>query len=134
MAAASGFSGAVRLVGLDDHISPSQACVKPVQAAGAKGVLRHACSLSLSRAHPHRLVADAAVSSRHRDADGSVVEIHSDGSRRKLPTAKISLQDCLACRRVRASLLRRSLCFCGSVLTASAVDASPLPRAFLSSK
>jgi hypothetical protein len=37
MAAASGFSGAVRLVGLDDHISPSQACIKPVQAAGAKG-------------------------------------------------------------------------------------------------
>jgi hypothetical protein len=37
MAAASGFSGAVRLVGLDDHISPSQACVKPVQAAGGKG-------------------------------------------------------------------------------------------------
>jgi hypothetical protein len=37
MAAASGFSGAVRLVGLDDHITPSQACVKPVQAAGGKG-------------------------------------------------------------------------------------------------
>jgi hypothetical protein len=99
MAAAGGFSGAVRLIGLDDHISPSQACIKPVRAAEGKGACTRIRLLVRETRHPadERLAADAALS-RHREADGSVVEIHSDGTRRKLPAAKISLQDCLACR------------------------------------
>ncbi len=47
MAAASGFSGAVRLVGLDDHITPSQACIKPVKAAAGGGELPRCVASSL---------------------------------------------------------------------------------------
>jgi iron only hydrogenase large subunit-like protein len=74
-------------------------------------------------------IADSAVS-RHREADGSVVEIHSDGSRRKLPTAKISLQDCLACRCVA----RRAAAARAHRLKVRAVVASHLLKAFSSSK
>ncbi len=82
------------------------------------------------RCAPQRSIADSAVS-RHREADGSVVEIHSDGSRRKLPTAKISLQDCLACRFATQlhSLGDPSLCTHGC-----AVAASHRPKACSSSK
>ena len=71
------FSGALQLTDLDDFITPSQECVKPV------------------------LIEKKATSSKGAkiriETDGSYLEELSDGSTKKLEKAKITLADCLAC-------------------------------------
>ncbi|KAF8274549.1 iron hydrogenase [Lactarius quietus] len=78
------FSGALTLTDLNDYITPSQACIKPVQQSNAP--------------QNDRAPGDAAI-----DASGTYYEVGSstDSTRstgaQKLQTAEISLNDCLAC-------------------------------------
>lgn len=70
------FSGVLKLTDLDDFITPSQECIKPVeikktsQGTGAKIKI---------------------------ESDGSYVHIDSTGGKSKLARVDISLTDCLAC-------------------------------------
>ncbi|KAJ3317826.1 hypothetical protein HDV06_001108 [Boothiomyces sp. JEL0866] len=69
------FSSAVVLTDLNDFISPSQACIKPVDT-------------------PKPTTDSAQVKI---DKDGSYYQVQIDGSEQKLESATISLNDCLAC-------------------------------------
>ncbi|KAF8933998.1 iron hydrogenase [Dissophora ornata] len=69
------FSGALTLSDLNDFISPSQACIKPVEVAKTSDT----------------------QGSIKVDNSGSYYEVSQDGSETKLETATISLNDCLAC-------------------------------------
>ncbi|KAF9935811.1 hypothetical protein BGZ67_002946 [Mortierella alpina] len=69
------FSGALTLSDLNDFISPSQACIKPVEVAKTSET-------------------QGAIKV---DTSGSYYEVSQDGSETKLETATISLNDCLAC-------------------------------------
>ncbi|KAG0197900.1 hypothetical protein BGX28_008620 [Mortierella sp. GBA30] len=69
------FSGALTLSDLNDFISPSQACIKPVEVAKTSET-------------------QGAIKV---DNSGSYYEVSQDGSETKLETATISLNDCLAC-------------------------------------
>ncbi|XP_016094011.1 cytosolic Fe-S cluster assembly factor narfl isoform X1 [Sinocyclocheilus grahami] len=73
---ASHFSGVLQLTDLDDFITPSQACVKPVKVEKKQG----------------RSVAKIQI-----EDDGSYFQVDQDGQRQKLEKAKITLNDCLAC-------------------------------------
>ncbi|KYO30827.1 cytosolic iron-sulfur assembly component 3 [Alligator mississippiensis] len=73
---ASVFSGALQLADLDDYITPSQECVKPIKVEKKPG--------------------KAAAKIRIED-DGSYFQINQDGGTKKLEKAKITLNDCLAC-------------------------------------
>ncbi|XP_068605743.1 cytosolic Fe-S cluster assembly factor narfl [Brachionichthys hirsutus] len=73
---ASQFSGVLQLTDLDDFITPSQECVKPVKVEKIKG----------------KSVAKIQI-----EDDGSYVQISQDGEKQKLQKAKITLNDCLAC-------------------------------------
>jgi hypothetical protein len=72
----SRFSGVLQLTDLDDFITPSQECIKPVQiektktSTGAKITIQD---------------------------DGSYLEVDRDGATQKLQKVEISLSDCLAC-------------------------------------
>ncbi|XP_063962013.1 cytosolic Fe-S cluster assembly factor narfl-like [Lytechinus pictus] len=69
------FSGALKLADLDDFITPSQECIKPVKVekvAGKPGAIR---------------IED----------DGSYFQLDDYGGSRKLEKAQITLNDCLAC-------------------------------------
>lgn len=69
------FSGALKLADLDDFITPSQECIKPVKVqkvAGKPGAIR---------------IED----------DGSYVQLDDYGGAKKLEKAQITLNDCLAC-------------------------------------
>ncbi|TPX48773.1 hypothetical protein SeMB42_g02853 [Synchytrium endobioticum] len=82
---ASLFSGALVLTDLDDFISPSQACIKPVEAIKPP-------VFSASSSHQ---VAKIEI---RVDDSGDYYEINSDtGSSSKLENATITLNDCLAC-------------------------------------
>lgn len=73
-----GFSGALKLTGLDDFITPSQACVKPIEGPQKK-----------QNSGTARVVLDA---------EGGYSELLESGERQPLGNkAKITLQDCLAC-------------------------------------
>lgn len=72
---ASMFSGVLQLTDLNDFITPSQECVKPIKIekkTGKSGSLR---------------ISD----------DGDYFQVDKDGSEMKLEKAKITLNDCLAC-------------------------------------
>nr|QSX72230.1 cytosolic Fe-S cluster assembly factor narfl [Halisarca dujardinii] len=69
------FSSALRLTDLDDFITPSQECIKPVKMAPKK----------------------AKTSAIKIDIDGSYHEVGKGGVELKLEKAKITLNDCLAC-------------------------------------
>ncbi|KAF9110366.1 hypothetical protein BGX27_006461 [Mortierella sp. AM989] len=69
------FSGALTLSDLNDFISPSQACIKPIEVAKTSET-------------------QGAIKV---DDTGSYYEVSQDGSETKLETATISLNDCLAC-------------------------------------
>ncbi|XP_072044244.1 cytosolic Fe-S cluster assembly factor narfl-like [Amphiura filiformis] len=69
------FSGALRLTDLDDFITPSQECIKPVEVERLPG-------------------KGGAI--RIRD-DGSYVQVGLDGEEQRLKKARITLNDCLAC-------------------------------------
>ncbi|KIJ18899.1 ferredoxin hydrogenase [Paxillus involutus ATCC 200175] len=86
------FSGALTLTDLNDFITPSQACIKPVEQLNA----------------PEDTKEPGAASTEIRiDSTGSYYEVSSHGfaqtatvpkpSERKLEQAQISLNDCLAC-------------------------------------
>ncbi|KND01864.1 iron-sulfur cluster assembly protein NAR1 [Spizellomyces punctatus DAOM BR117] len=70
-----GFSGAVVLTDLNDFITPSQACIKPVEI---------------------KKTATEGTQIRVDDT-GGYYEVRQDGGETKLETASISLNDCLAC-------------------------------------
>lgn len=72
---ASGFSGALRLTDLDDFITPSQECIKPVKI--------------------DKTTNKGTAVKIHED--GSYVQLNEIGKEVKLEKAKISLNDCLAC-------------------------------------
>lgn len=79
------FSGALTLTDLNDYLGPSQACIKPVEAAPQP------------LAQPGAAATEISV-----DADGSYYERAATVNagpreRTKLETAEISLNDCLAC-------------------------------------
>ncbi|KAH9061258.1 iron hydrogenase [Lactarius vividus] len=80
------FSGALTLTDLNDYITPSQACIKPVQQSNAP--------------QSDRAPGDAATVIQI-DASGAYYEVgrsvDSNGGSQKLQTAEISLNDCLAC-------------------------------------
>ncbi|KAJ3126776.1 hypothetical protein HK098_007155 [Nowakowskiella sp. JEL0407] len=71
------FSGAVLLSDLDDFITPSQECIKPVEVI--------------------RIPTGKAKTEIRVDNDGSYFETADDGTEVKLEKAKITLNDCLAC-------------------------------------
>ncbi|XP_064178931.1 cytosolic Fe-S cluster assembly factor narfl isoform X1 [Anguilla rostrata] len=73
---ASQFSGVLQLTDLDDFITPSQACVKPVKL----------------EKKPGKSVAKIQI-----EDDGSYFQVNQDGGLQKLEKAKITLNDCLAC-------------------------------------
>ncbi|TKS91905.1 Cytosolic Fe-S cluster assembly factor NARFL [Collichthys lucidus] len=73
---ASQFSGVLQLTDLDDFITPSQACIKPVKVEKKEG----------------KSVAKIQI-----EDDGSYVQVNQDGGKQKLGKAKITLNDCLAC-------------------------------------
>ncbi|KAI7803840.1 cytosolic Fe-S cluster assembly factor narfl [Triplophysa rosa] len=73
---ASHFSGVLQLTDLDDFITPSQECVKPVKVEKKQG----------------RSVAKIQI-----EDDGSYFQVNQDGQKQKLEKAKITLNDCLAC-------------------------------------
>lgn len=73
---ASHFSGVLQLTDLDDFITPSQECVKPVKVEKKQG----------------RSVAKIQI-----EDDGSYIQVNKDGGKQKLERAKITLNDCLAC-------------------------------------
>ncbi|KAK9535027.1 hypothetical protein VZT92_007433 [Zoarces viviparus] len=73
---ASQFSGVLQLTDLDDFITPSQECVKPVKVEKKHG----------------KSVARIQI-----EDDGSYVQVNQDGGKQKLEKAKITLNDCLAC-------------------------------------
>uniref|UniRef100_A0A3Q4AY67 Iron hydrogenase small subunit domain-containing protein n=1 Tax=Mola mola TaxID=94237 RepID=A0A3Q4AY67_MOLML len=73
---ASQFSGVLQLTDLDDFITPSQECVKPVKVEKKQG---------------------GSVAKIQIEDDGSYVQINQDGGKKKLEKAKITLNDCLAC-------------------------------------
>ncbi|KAJ3048070.1 hypothetical protein HK097_010911 [Rhizophlyctis rosea] len=70
------FSGAVVLADLDDYITPSQACVKPVENTGTNSANNTQIRL---------------------DDTGGYYEVGHDGVEQKLEKASITLNDCLAC-------------------------------------
>ena len=71
------FSGILQLTDLDDFITPSQECIKPVPVP--------------------KKVASSKGAKIKSETDGSYLEELSDGSSKKLEKAKITLADCLAC-------------------------------------
>jgi len=74
---ASNFSGALQLTDLDDFITPSQECIKPVKIEKKES---------------------AGTGSRIKiELDGSYIQVGQDGQETKLEKAKITLNDCLAC-------------------------------------
>ncbi|KAI0356294.1 iron hydrogenase [Trametes cingulata] len=84
------FSGALTLTDLNDFITPSQACIKPVEQTNK----------------PEPQDAGAAATQIQVDSSGSYYEVSAnapsagqsgEGTKQKLTTAEISLNDCLAC-------------------------------------
>lgn len=78
----SGFSGALRLVGVDDF--RGQSCINPI-------VLD-----KIERSSKQ----DNKRAKIELEDDGTYVEIANDGRKEVLETAKVDLKDCLACRYV----------------------------------
>ncbi|PIK51496.1 hypothetical protein BSL78_11601 [Apostichopus japonicus] len=73
--AAADFSGLMKITDLDDFITPSQECIKPVKIEKKEGK-RGAIKI---------------------EDDGSYSQIMEDGEEVKLKKARITLNDCLAC-------------------------------------
>ena len=71
------FSGVLQLTDLDDFITPSQECIKPVKV------------------EKKIATANSKGAKIKIEADGSYLEELNDGSMKKLPKAQITLADCL---------------------------------------
>lgn len=72
------------LTGLDDHLAPSQQCVKPLQVLNRKKKQNTKDIVSISM-----------------DDNGEYYETKATGEKQLLKEVQISLNDCLACRFVR---------------------------------
>lgn len=70
----SNFSGVLQLTDLDDFITPSQECIKPV-----------------------KIDRKINVESKIKIKDGEYFEVEENGSHQKLDKVQITLADCLAC-------------------------------------
>ena len=89
------FSGVLQLTDLDDFITPSQECIKPVKvekkvAKPAKGT--HVLSSKQVILDKFFLGSKIKIGE-----DGSYSEEFLDGTEKKLEKAQITLADCLAC-------------------------------------
>ena len=69
------------LAGLDDHLAPSQQCVKPLQV--------------LNRTKKQKTQKNMVSISMD---DGGYYETNETGEKKLLDEVQISLNDCLACR------------------------------------
>ncbi|KAL5018362.1 hypothetical protein ScPMuIL_004084 [Solemya velum] len=72
---AANFSGVLQITDLNDFITPSQECIKPVKVERRPG----------------------KVGKIRVDDDGSYISVSEEGSETKLTKAQITLNDCLAC-------------------------------------
>lgn len=72
----SKFSGVLQLTDLDDFITPSQECIKPVEI---------------------KKISTGTGAKIKIESDGSYVQIDQSGQKSKLARVDISLTDCLAC-------------------------------------
>jgi iron only hydrogenase large subunit-like protein len=96
------FSGILQLTGLDDFIGPGQTCIKPALATPAARLpasKQKKLDEAAAGQEPHTQEKDQLKRARiELDDDGmGVVEIDAAGEKNKLETAKITLNDCLAC-------------------------------------
>lgn len=73
----SGFSGVLQLTDLDDFITPSQECIKPVEMKKTK--------------------TSGTGSKIKIQEDGAYFQVEESGSYQKLEKVEITLADCLAC-------------------------------------
>ncbi|KAH7888586.1 iron hydrogenase [Phlebopus sp. FC_14] len=87
------YSGALTLTDLNDFITPSQACIKPVEQ------LNHPEETKEPGAASTEIIIDSTGSYYEVSSKGSA-QIAPKGLERKLEQAQISLNDCLACRQV----------------------------------
>lgn len=76
--AMAGFSGALKLTDLNDFITPSQECIKPVKVEKKDGKGGSGAAIKIQ-------------------TDGSYVQVDEGGVETKLEKARITLNDCLAC-------------------------------------
>jgi len=74
----SKFSGVLQLTDLDDFITPSQECIKPVKVDKKPGAKKGTAKIQI-------------------EADGSYIEENELGEKKQLEKASITLADCLAC-------------------------------------
>lgn len=72
----SQFSGALKIIDLDDFVQPSQECIKPVKIEKKENV---------------------DIKEIQIDLNGNYYQINNDGTSNKLQKTKIELSDCLAC-------------------------------------
>nr|CAG4651788.1 EOG090X05AC [Triops cancriformis] len=75
---ASNFSGILQLTDLDDFITPSQECIKPVKVEKTSENPTSSARIQI-------------------ESDGSYVQLQESGEKQQLKKASISLSDCLAC-------------------------------------
>ena len=85
------FSPALQLTGISDLHTPSQACINPTQVEKSQKVsypisLVTLCNVSIQKAKIEL------------EDDGTYTEVDFEGHKKVLEPAKISLNDCLACR------------------------------------
>ncbi|KIS69471.1 iron-sulfur cluster assembly protein NAR1 [Mycosarcoma maydis] len=93
------FSGALTLTDLNDYLGPSQACIKPVQAADVPSQDHSDVSALAASASTHIAIDhDGAYYESSTPPSSSLSAADSRPRQRtKLETAQISLNDCLAC-------------------------------------
>jgi hypothetical protein len=98
------------LTDLNDYITPSQACIKPVQQTNAPKVRAPGDAAVRTDNDPYYPLASSYLvitqTEIQIDASGAYYEVgqagadssRGSGSTQRLQTAEISLNDCLACR------------------------------------
>ena len=94
---------------LNDFITPSQACIKPVEQVNPHPLEPGGASVSTSDFPPSFYSSNAVQTEIQIDSSGSYYEVSVNGlsqnttndiGAKKLEQAQISLNDCLACRCV----------------------------------
>ncbi|KAH7913152.1 iron hydrogenase [Hygrophoropsis aurantiaca] len=85
------FSGALTLTDLNDFITPSQACIKPVEQLNLPEQPKEQGAASTE------IVIDSRGSYYEVSANGPAQNASSKTTEKKLQQAQISLNDCLAC-------------------------------------
>ncbi|KAJ3570361.1 hypothetical protein NP233_g4460 [Leucocoprinus birnbaumii] len=92
------FSGALTLTDLNDFITPSQACIKPVEQANKPKTQERDAGTAATEIHIDESGSYYEVSRNGMTADaGGGGNTEGVGQGRKLEQAQISLNDCLAC-------------------------------------